>query len=332
MWELKSEYESSGIKAKSFRAKDGIIESYFDFGVFFGSYESRGLASSKCLKEKSCQNSIIVFFTEKDEKGLRKRYDSILYEQVKKCSVNEPIVINDKSINDFETIINDILILWRGSKKSDNYSWFMDTTSSPKPYYLMILSYFRNKIESPNFTFFNATGHYEKNQDEPDVYSFTEGFEEYILIPGLWGEPDPRLPWTYFFLLGFEGDRSYGTYDKYEPRFVKALISDPGYRSNYHDIALIKNKQFLDEACPDIITADAADAVEAWKRIDTCIKEIPVDTNICIVPLGTKPHTIGGGLSALTDWKSSLLYLKPKGHKVRDIVKGDYIWKYEISL
>ena len=332
MWELRSEYESSGIKAKSFRSKEGIIESCFDFGIFFGSYESRGLVSSKCLKEKSCKNCIIVYFTENDEKSLRKKYDPILHEQVRKCSVNEPKVIDGKAIDDFEKIINDILILRRDSKNGDNYSWFIDTTSSPKPYYLMLLAYFRNKIESPKLTFFNSTGHYEKNQDEPDVYSFTEGFEEYMLIPGLWGQPDPRLPWTYFFLLGFEGDRSYGTYDRYEPCLVKALVSDPGYRPNYREIALNKNKQFIEEACPEIIYADAADAVEAWKRIETCIKEIPFDTNICIVPLGTKPHTIGGGLSALTDWKSSLLYLKPKGHKVRDIVKGDYIWKYEISI
>lgn len=332
MWYLKSEHKSVGVKAKSYRSEHGQINANFDLGIFFGSYESRGLYSSRCLNENSCQNSIIIYFSELDEKGLRVEYDKVLYQQVERCSFNKPNTIKDKSINDFEYIVEKILELGNMSRGKRDCSWFVDTTTTPKPYYLMILAKFRDSISNPKLTFFNATGHYEKNQKGPEVYSFTEGFEEYMWMPGFWGQPDPRLPWTYFFFLGFEGDRSYGTYDRFEPRYVKALIADPGYRPNYCEIAIEKNRQFIENAFPDIVNADAADAVEAWKKIDECINKIPFDTNICIVPLGTKPHAIAGGLSAITNWNFALLYVKPKGHKVRDIAKGDFVWKYEIRI
>lgn len=331
MWELVSTHNSYGIQAKSYRSKEDPVIDCFSVGIFFGSFESRGLESSKLLPEASCENSLIILFRENDNMGLRERYDRELLSVVSKCSINEPIIIKNKSINDVEAIINEIISKIPTHSFSKSAKWFIDTTASPKPYFLGILGYLRTKMENPHITLFNATGDYEKIQNE-QAFSFTEGTEKYIWIPWVWGQPDPRLPWTYIFLLGFEGDRSYGTYDRFEPLYVKAMIADPGYRANYPQIARERNKQFLDEASPDLIHADAGDAVEAWVKIDECLLGKRYDTNVCIVSLGPKPHAIGGCLSALTDGFPAMMYLLPKSFKARDVARGDYVWKYEITL
>ncbi len=332
MWESVSEYQSSGISARSYRSTGEKICEQFSLGIFFGSYESRGVVSSEMLSEHSCERSVIVLFKEKDKEGLRDKYDSLLLEQVKKLSDAEPHIIQDKSIVDIEGILKNILEVIPGDSFSADRKWFIDTSVSPKPYFLGLLGLLRQGIESPKLTLFNSTGHYEKAPEPSQAFSFTEGFERYMWIPWLWGRSDPRLPWTYFFLLGFEGDRSYGTYERFEPNYVKAMISDPGYRPNYREEAESRNLQFLEEACPEIIYADAADAVEAWVKIEQELKEVRRRTNICIISLGPKPHALGGCLSALTDGVPAMLYLMPRSFKVRDIPRGDYVWKYEIAL
>lgn len=332
MWEFISERKSFGIHARSYRSVADEIEQEFSLGIFFGSYESRGLESSRLLRKKSCESSIIVFFKEMDNKGLREKYDKILYAQVRDCSITEPIPIEEKSIVNIEGILKDILARIPKSSFAPDKRWFVDTSVSPKPYFLGLLGNLRQRIESPQLVLFNSTGHYEKVLDPREAFSFTEGFEEYLWIPWLWGRRNPRLPWTYVFLLGFEGDRSYGTYERFEPEYIKALISKPGYRPNYPREVEERNRQFLEEACPQIVYADAADAVESWSRIDESLEKDRQKTNICIVPLGPKPHALGGCLSSLTDGVPALLYLMPRSFKVRDIPRGDYIWKYELTL
>lgn len=333
MWDLITEHAASGIAARSFRTENDHIDDHFDVGIFFGSFESRGLVAAEHLKPQSCENSIIIYFKEIDNQGLRLKYDERLRELVEECTNNKPIMITDKSIMRVDDILKEILESVPDDAISRNSRWFIDTSVSPKPYFLGLMGYFRHKLSRPSFTLFNSTGHYEKNVTPALAFSFTEGFESYTLVPWFWGRPDPRLPWTYFFLLGFEGDRSYATYDKFEPDFVKALISDPGYMPEYPEEARKRNHQFLEESCVDeIIYSDAADPVSTWMKIQDAIADTLSKTNICIVPLGPKPHAIGGALRALEDDLPSILYLMPKSFRVRDIPRGKYIWKYEIVL
>jgi len=332
MWNLVSKHTRLGINAESYKSENDPIDSDYQVAIFFSSYESRGLVSSSLLLPKSCDTSIIIYFREKDSAGLRDKYDPILLESVTTCSKSDPLLIEGRSIVDVEEILKEIIGRIPLCSYSSQNKWFIDTSVSPKPFFLGLLGYLRQKVQRPKLTLFNATAYYEKNLEQEEAFSFTEGLETYMWVPWLWGRPDPRLPWTYFFLLGFEGDRSYGTYERYEPQFVKALISDPGYKDNYPAEVKKRNQQFMEEACPETIYADAADAVQTWIEIDKCLDDGRYKTNICIVPLGPKPHAIGGALSALNDGFPGVLYLMPSSHKVRDVPRGDYVWKYDITL
>lgn len=331
-WKEVTQYRSHGILGVSYKNIERELCGKYDLAIFFGSYESRGLLSSSLLEKHSCRKSLIILFKEKDEDDLRKKYDQVLIEQVNKCTKNETKIIKDISISHVENVFKKIFRNIDDDDYAENKKWLIDTSVSPKPYYLGILGYLRNKLQSPELTLFNATGNYEKGANPPEAYSFTEGSAEYIWIPWLWGHPDPRKEWIYFFLLGFEGDRSYAIYDQFEPRIVKALISNPGYTKGYTKIAEENNRQFLEESCAYTIFANAADAIQAWKIIDETVKEYSFDYNVCVIPLGPKPHAIGGCLSALTDGFKAVLYSQPKSYKVKDVPPGDYIWKYVIKI
>ncbi len=140
------------------------------------------------------------------------------------------------------------------------------------------------------------------------------------------------MPWRYVFLLGFEGQRSLQTYERFEPKYVSALIGKPGYWPNYEGVARSKNAGFIKLASPKIICANAGDAVETWARLEKHLGDMGGGANTCIVPLGTKPHALGGGLAALSSGTIGVQYLMPSSFNVRDVKRGKYLWLYKVQM
>lgn len=332
MWQSKWNFKSRGILADTSQSINDKIDEKFKIGIFFGTSESRGLISSGLLADKSCFKSLIIFFKEFKNHKLRKNNDLLLLKQVEKCTSEKPYQIHDVSIQDVDLIIKKILDYILESHLSSDDKVFFDISGCPKPYFLGLLGYMRYKHMSPKFTLFYPEGDYEKGSTPNIAHSFTAGFNRYMWIPYLWGRPNPDLPWNYIFLLGFEGGRSHEIYDRFEPSLVEALIGKPGYRPEYTDITIIENKLFLEEAKPKRLYSDAADPAITGEILLERIKENKTRSNICFVPLGTKPHSLGAALASLTDGSSSILYLMPRSFTIRDTPRGKHIWLYDITL
>ena len=212
----------------------------------------------------------------------------------------------------------------------------IDLGGAPIPYFLGLLGYLRDLFPRPKLTIFNPTGEYGRGESG---YSFTSGFDRNIWVPRMWGYPNPGLPWTYVFLLGFEGARSHDVLYKCEPEYIKALIGSPGYQRGYEQEAISRNKTFLiesglmtDETSFNVLNADAANPVETWVKLQELVNENQNKTNICFVPLGTKGHALGSGLCALANNSPAVLYNMPRTYVVKDVKRGKYIWKYDILI
>jgi hypothetical protein len=332
MWSKAAEHSGCGISATSWQSEQAVIEDTFSVGLFFSSYESRCLESSTAIRSKGIEKSVIVCFREKDPTGLREKHDKALFQQVSECTSERPEVIDSFSVQEVELVLEEIMRRIPVSAASGECKWFMDITGSPKPYYMGLLGWLRNRVESPLLTLFHTEARYEEKHSPDEAFCFTEGFSRYIWVPRLWGQPDPRLPWTYMFLLGFEGDRSLEIYERFEPEYTVALISDPGYQPGYTEIAKDRNRVFLTEAKPEIFYTNAADPIGTWSELERRITKTQAKSNVCIVPLGTKPHALGGCLAALAARTPAVLYLMPRSYKARDVPRGKSLWKYEISL
>ena len=212
-----------GIEATAFRSENAKIGHHYELGLFFGTFEERGLTSSLMLKEKSCSHSIIVFFDEERSEELRIRYDPILIEQVNKCSEEKASIIYNISIKNIEENLELILKKVPSDCWQLDSHWFVDIAGAPIPYFVGLLGYLRDMFPRPKLTLFNPTGDYGEKKSG---YSFTSGFDRNIWIPRLWGRPDPTLKWTYIFLLGFEGSRSNDVYYLCEPQNTLALLGE----------------------------------------------------------------------------------------------------------
>lgn len=325
-----------GVEATAFRCKDAKIQEHFELGIFFGSFQERVLVSSRLLQPGSCSHSTAIFFDEARGEDLRTKYDAILTKQLGTLSKQAVITIDNISIKNVEDNLETILRKIPPDCWSAHARWFVDIGGSPIAYFLGLIGYLRDLFPRPKLTIFNPTGDYGQSESG---YTFTSGFDKNIWVPRLWGRPEAGLPWTYVFLLGWEGNRSHEVFYLCEPEDVKALIGSPGYQRGDERLALSRNEMFLKETGlwpeddqPQVLRADAGDPVQTWLILQQIVDEQRGKSNVCFVPVGLKGHALGAGLCALANGTPAVLYHMPRTYSVRDVKRGQFLWKYEISL
>jgi hypothetical protein len=337
-WDLKDEYSSFGITAKVYRSTNSKINEKFDIGIFFGTFESRGLVGSSLLNKNSCKNTVITYFHEAIDTTLRMEYDERLIEQVKSCTEKKVFQISDVSIKDIETVLYKIISkIPKDCFRSDS-KWFIDLGGSPIPYFLGLVAHIRHIFPRPKMVLLNPTGNYDKAKGG---YDFTSGTDKNTWIPYYWGNWNPSLPKMYVFLLGFDGERSYEIFNKCEPDNIKVVLTKPGYKKEYENEAIDRNEAFLLESgirrnnkldTKRVYGLDASNLVDTWKVLDILYNNEKEKFNVVFVPLGTKGQALSCGLSSLANNKPAVLYHIPQVYNVRDVSRGKYLWKYEITL
>ena len=332
MWENVCSFQRAGIQAKSRSSPTSRIRAKFDLGIFFASFESRCLTGPRLLAKNACKDAIVIQFREARSDPLRVKNDNELMRCLSRVVKRPPRVIKGVSSLDFENVLKKILAKVPVGAANENSKWFLDISGAPKPYYLSLLSFLRQKAVCPKLSIFHTEVRYRpKSKQQRHSYSFTSGFKRNMWVPFLWGRPDPTLPWTYVFLLGFEGERSYAVYKRFEPTKIIAVLGKPGYTRGYYRVAKLENKLFLSAAKPHEVTAPAADAVMTWKVLEESLAKHAGESNVCIVPLGTKAHAVAAGLAALTNERRCVLYVVPRTFVVRDVLPGKRCWLYEIK-
>ena len=287
-WKYEEAFSYNGISGNTYSCEnsDCEITDHFDVGIFFSSFESRSLFSSKHLIKNSCKYSLIVYFTEASESDLRKKHDPIILDQVCNCSETKPVCVTDVSIQQLKETLLKIINSIPKEGYSYNSKWFIDIAGAPTPYFLGLLGILKNISLPPIITIFNPTGCYTNNNQ---VFHFTSGFEKNIFIPNFWGIRDDALPRKYIFMLGFDEYRSYKIYVEQEPDEIEVFITSPGYKPEYETIALERNKNFLNE-CEikesEINKSCAANISDTINKLKKIITESKHKKNICLVVKG----------------------------------------------
>jgi hypothetical protein len=308
------------------------INEVFDFGFFFNSTEQRTLEFSKLFKKDSIKNSLLVDF-KNETSQLKTQNIEKNRERLKLITSNyfEELIIPD--IFNYDENLNILINKIPLSTFKVGAKCFIDITGVPLIYSVALLRHIKLAFPCPELYLLNVSAKYEVNEKK-ETPQFSDGFKENIYIPGYYGKPDFSRPWLYVFLLGFEGSRSLSIYKVNEPDFVVAIIAEPGYQNEYSTKAIEINKSFLTEAKiehKDIIKIDAGDPVGVCNKVLDIYNEFKDRANICLVPLGTKPHAIGAGIAALIQNDIALMYQVPKSYSMFGSKAGDDMWVYVIK-
>lgn len=306
------------------------LDRIFDFVIVFNSTEERTLEYGNLFKSDSTKDALLIDFKD-TESELKASNIKINQEILTKIAINKPVILSDLDIFNYEESIHKIIQSIPEYLFRQKSSFFIDITGVPLIYSTSLLKLLKLRFPSPDLYLLNVSASYSIGTNSS--YQFSEGEIGNIYIPGYFGRPDFSKPWMYIFLLGFEGNRSLSILKQNQPDFYEAIVAEPGYQDNYFSKALEINSSFLTESNiskDEIIKIDAGDPVALCEKILE-IYELNPNCNVCVVPLGTKPHAIGAGMAAIIKDDISIMYQVPKKYSMNDTKAGNSIWIYEIK-
>lgn len=303
------------------------LDEKFDYAIFFNSSEERTLEYSKVFKNKSIKNSLLVDF-KNDICTLKEENLKRNLQILGNVTINKPKILSGLDIFDYEVNLEKIL----AELPSDLSKCFVDITGVPLIYSIALFRPLKLAFPSPNLYFLNVSAIYENGTNRN--YQFSDGLKGNIYIPGYYGRPDFSKPWLYIFLLGFEGNRSLSILKQNQPDYIKAIIAEPGYQDDYNTEAIERNKAFLNDAkiCDEeIIRIDAGNPVDICNCILEIYNAFKEDANVCLVPLGTKPHALGACMAAVLKNDIAIIYQVPKKYSMNNTKAGKYLWLYKFN-
>jgi hypothetical protein len=163
--------------------------------------------------------------------------------------------------------------------------------------------------------------------DSPAI--FTEGRWRTVHVPGIRGSYRPGAKQHYVVALGFEGDDTYRVIQQQEPDRVTAIIPNPPVYKGLVKRCRDENEVLLrDWAGPNgQRECGALDAVS----MDEVLRSLhDTHENLCLLPVGTKPHALGMAVHALRDGRPLLLYRWPERHRESGAKAGATRFRYHV--
>lgn len=330
-WTLINSSKDVEVEIEVYSSEKGRIEEIIDFAIIFNSYESRALEYANLFKENQIKKALLVNF--QSDKAIKASNYEKNKEFLAKITENEILTLEDIDIFNYYDNIQNILenipkdCIFYGAK------WFIDITGEPSIYSIALIKGIKQLFPSPQLLLLNVSGIYESQPDKTHTH-FSEGFKEDIRVPFYEGTPDYSKPWKYIFLLGFEGERSLSILKMNEPASCEVVVARPGYEEEYDNVPLEQNECFLYElSCKedDIIYADVGDIISLSNTFEDIYIKIKGDMNLCIIPLGPKPHALAAGIFGIMHPEISIMYQVPNKYYLKESKRGKNIWLYKIT-
>lgn len=174
----------------------------------------------------------------------------------------------------------------------------------------------------------------DQKTEEQKHEMFTQGGWDAEPIPSFEGQWDPEKRIVYLVSVGFEGSKTLRFVSRREPDRVEVLFPDPPVVTGYAERTFENNRHFFQQyevREESIIRSDAADGIAAWRSL---CEKFPSEsscenwTSLCC---GTKPHSLGLALHAISSSSITVLYIVPDRHLETDIGPNGTYWRYDIA-
>lgn len=251
-------FEDRTIAIGEYLIKNSNKMPLFEYAISFGDQTSEISKSNKWQSNKFFLDDFLVTFS--------KKYRNV------PTTVRDPIAIKIK----FRKLLNDNEI------NLEDYFIIIDITSFPKVTLLTLFSEFFEK---------NAKGRILYIEPKDYELPFSIGVKDVRLLP-FYGTYYRAGRKVMVAILGFEGDRSYAVWKKYEPDETICLIGEPFYENiEWKKIAEKENDLILSSLNVKKDVISFTDANNALKKLNDIYENYKKD-NLIVAPLGTKFSTI----------------------------------------
>lgn len=206
----------------------------------------------------------------------------------------------------------------------------MDLNALARYYSLGVLSHTHSRGMVERWLFLYEEGAY--GDDAGIVWEAPRTTWAAHAIPGMEGDWYPTREQLFLVSLGFDGDRVAQLIDRQDPAKVVALLGEPGVRPEYPHKSLEVNRTWMQRTETEIVArAHAADAVAAWSLVEKWLLELRHGYNPQGLLCGSKPHSLGVAIAALSTEELGLVYLTPSAEVQQRILPLGRYWLYELT-
>jgi len=209
----------------------------------------------------------------------------------------------------------------------------LDMTTFDAPHIFFLLKYMKYKLSLNKIDIiYTAPLTYRRDQGG---YNFSKGIKEVREIPAFTGRTW-AVGWKLLTtLIGFEGRRSMAVLTEVDPKKTITINGFPPYSLEFKDTSVTENKDLINSpSCLQHIEMAASyDPFQIFDLLIKISKSYP-QGNMTIVPLGTKPMSLGACLFCLNDERVRVVYPFPNEY-VSDNQPGSKVgksWFYKVSL
>lgn len=214
----------------------------------------------------------------------------------------------------------------------------IDITTFTKQYLLVLLKSIKEDHPSSLIRILYTPGHYKVSPSHPEKDALSWGVKEIKPVPGFLGN---ALSWRDDILvlfLGYEGEKAFQIFQKFEPKKTLAVLPNPPSYPNADRPTRTLNSRILSRPIEEVETC-VADALDPESTRDLLIKlsktyEDEKNCNLIISPLCTKIQTLGILLFlwAKKDTNAQVVYASPFWYNEKKYTFGfpNYVLEYVI--
>ncbi len=214
----------------------------------------------------------------------------------------------------------------------------IDITTLTKQYLLVLLKSIREDYPLASLRILYTPGHYKVSPSHPEKDALSWGVKEIKPVPGFSGS---ALSWrddVLVLFLGYEGERAFQIFQKFEPKKTLAVFPNPPSYPNADRPTRTLNSRILSRP-RDEVEILLADALDPESSRDLLLKlsktyEDEKKCNLIISPLCTKIQTLGILLFfwAKKDTNAQVIYASPFWYNEKKYTSGfpNYVLEYVI--
>jgi hypothetical protein len=327
-----TEYRAGFLRAESCSSEDvrDFWSGNYDVLVIASSWDSRCMALSQCGGLRASL-AVLLLYDAMDDQGLREAHDEGLKSYLA-CVAETVEEVRGQATNVYltwRTIMETVIGAARAKGRPLNVA--CDITTIPRYVSCGLLAAgFRLGIVR-QFEALYSEGTYPSAS--PGEVVFKSGRWETLNVPFLGGEAEAGNETLLVVSLGFEGAQTYRSVARLDPDQLAVLIPDPGVRPSYPARTLRQNRQLLSDYNVERsarLRAHAGDAIAAWQALSVAAAKCETRTSTLYLPTGTKPHALGMALHCLETSGPTLLYNRPRQHRIVSIEPTGTHWSYQI--
>jgi len=202
----------------------------------------------------------------------------------------------------------------------------IDTTTFTKQYLLVLLKFIEKQKPKSMRLFYTEPEDYGVRWDKPLSY----GLIDIVSVPSYGGHFYIEKENLLILMLGYEGDRAYGIWERFTPHKTIILIGKPSFRDSWEGRVEEFNKKLISRLPEGSIKyIPTLDPFEVNKNLDNLIEQYSGKFNISVSPLGPKPQVVGCYLSVRKYPDVQIIYAIPKFHEEEYFSKKvGKIWEY----